>query len=80
MSDNNDYLRTNDSQNFRLRADVLALMLKGASYAAIACLILWLLLSVIVWIGQSLPDESRETEDPTPYSFILTGPELTAVV
>lgn len=69
MNDNSDYLRTKANPNFRLRADVLALMLKGAGYAALACLAIWLVLSVIMWVGQALPDESRETEDPTPFSY-----------
>ena len=80
MSDNNDYLRTNQTRSFRLRADILALMLKGASYAAIACVTAWLILAVIMWLGQLLPDESRETEDPTPFSFKLGEPMVSAEV
>ena len=71
MSDNHDYLRTGDSGTFRLRADVLALMLKGAGYAALACLAIWALIAVTYWVGTLLPDESRETEDPTPFSYNL---------
>ena len=71
MSDNNDYLRTGDG-DFRLRADVLALMLKGAGYAAIACLVVGLLIWVTYGIGQLLPEQSKEAEDPTPFSYILT--------
>ena len=33
MSDQNDYLRTGGDRRFRLRADGLSLMLKGAGYA-----------------------------------------------
>ncbi|MGB3247149.1 MAG: RC-LH1 core complex protein PufX, partial [Sulfitobacter sp.] len=69
MSDNNDYLRTNSPNNFRLRADVLALMLKGAGYAAIFCLVIWFGLALIYGIGKLLPEESRDTPDPTPFSF-----------
>ena len=43
MSDNNDYLRTGGG-DFRLRADVLPLMLKGAGYAALFCLAMGFLL------------------------------------
>ena len=69
MSDNHDYLRTGVDPNFRLRADVLSLMLKGAGYAAIGCLAIWFTIAAIFWVGTLLPDESRETEDPTPFSF-----------
>lgn len=80
MSDNHNYLAANENSNFRLRADVFLLMMKGASYAAIGCLALWLIVYVFVWIGQMLPDESRETEDPTPFSYNLTAPHITAEV
>lgn len=75
MSDNHDYLRTTENRSFRLRADVLALMIKGAGYAAIACLMVWFLIAAIQGLGKLLPEESRETEDPTPVSFhqIETG-------
>ncbi|MDG1472084.1 MAG: RC-LH1 core complex protein PufX [Ascidiaceihabitans sp.] len=72
MSDNNDYLRTSSDPSFRLRADVLALMLKGAGYAAAFCLVLVFGIWTLYGIGNLLPDESRETEDPTPFSFNLT--------
>lgn len=72
MSDHNDYLRTGDDKTFRLRADVMSLMLKGAGYAAVFCLVIWFGLAALVWVGKMLPDESRETQDPTPFSFYLT--------
>tara|TARA_R100001369_G_scaffold83708_1_gene116188 strand:- start:808 stop:1047 length:240 start_codon:yes stop_codon:yes gene_type:complete len=72
MSDNNDYLRTGSDSTFRLRADVMSLMLKGAGYAAIFCLAVWFSLAAIAWVGKLLPEESRETPDPTPFSFNLT--------
>lgn len=71
MSDNNDYLRTG-SGDFRLRADVLALMLKGAGYAALFCVVVGFLLWAVYGIGQLLPPESKEADDPTPFSFNLT--------
>lgn len=71
MSDNHDFLRTNVDKSFRLRADVLALMLKGAGYAAVFCLVIWFTIAAIYGIGKLLPEESRETEDPTPFSFNL---------
>lgn len=68
MSDNHDYLRTGDG-DFRLRADVLALMLKGAGYAAIFCLAVGFFIWVLYAVGLLLPEESRDTEDPTPFSY-----------
>ncbi|MGB1336320.1 RC-LH1 core complex protein PufX [Planktomarina sp.] len=64
MSDHHDYLGTESDTKFRLRADVLMLMLKGAGYAAVFCLVLWFGLMVLYWIGQALPEESRDTPDP----------------
>ena len=79
MSDYNDYLRTGDNNTFRLRADVMSLMLKGAGYAAVFCLVIWFGLAATAWVGKMLPDESRDTPDPTPFSFNLTD-ELSATV
>ena len=70
MSDNHDYLRTS-SGNFRLKADITSLMLKGAGYAAIFCLALMILWWVIVGIGALLPEESKEADDPTPLSGLI---------
>ena len=64
MSDHQDYLGTGSDTKFRLRADVLMLMLKGAGYAAVFCLVLWFGLMVLYWIGKALPEESRDTPDP----------------
>lgn len=71
MTDNNDYLRTGDS-SFRLRADVTALMLKGAGYAALLCLAVGLTFWIVYAISQWLPEESKEADDPTPFSYNLT--------
>lgn len=68
MSDNNDYLGVNDQS--RLYGDVLILMLKGAGYACVFCLILWFVMAVIIGIGRALPDESRDTPDPINRSSI----------
>lgn len=70
MSDNHDYLGTSDN-TFRLRADVLTLMLKGASYAAVFCLVVGVFLAVTIWIGGLLPPESKEAPDPS-IGFLLT--------
>jgi len=71
MSDNHDYLGTANDTPFRLRADVLALMLKGAGYAAIFCLAVGIFLAATIWIGKLLPAESKEAPDPTPLSYVL---------
>ncbi|KIN75492.1 RC-LH1 core complex protein PufX [Sulfitobacter guttiformis] len=71
MSDNHDYLGTSNNATFRLRADVLTLMLKGAGYAAVFCLVVGAFLAVTIWIGGLLPAESKEAPDPTPLSFVL---------
>ncbi|UWR24355.1 RC-LH1 core complex protein PufX [Sulfitobacter sp. S190] len=72
MSDNHDYLKTADNQTFRLRADVLALMLKGAGYAAIFCLVVGFFIAITIWVGGFLPPESKEAPDPTPFSSVVT--------
>lgn len=79
MTDNHDYLRTGDHPRFRLTADVTMLMLKGAGYAAIFCLAVWFLMWAIMAVGWLLPDESRETQDPTPFSMVLPAPERMTV-
>ncbi len=71
MTDNNDYLRTGDG-DFRLRADVLALMMKGAGYALVFCLVMGFFVWIFYAIGLLLPEESKEAEDPTPFSYNLT--------
>ena len=71
MSNNHDYLGTHESPKFRLTADVTALMLKGAGYAAVFCLALWFCIWAVAAIGRLLPEESRETPDPTPFSMVL---------
>jgi|TARA_B110000908_G_scaffold157948_1_gene198570 hypothetical protein len=65
MSDNHDYLGTSNDTTFRLRADVLALMLKGMGYAAIFCIVVGVFLTATIWIGSLLPAESKEAPDPS---------------
>jgi len=74
MSDNNDFLRTGEG-NFRLRADALALMLKGAGYAALFCVAVGLVYWIIYGVSLLLPPESKEADDPTPFSYHLSAPE-----
>jgi hypothetical protein len=71
MTDNNDYLRTGEDRNLRLSGEVLMLMLKGAGYACIACLIVVFGIWAMYGVGKLLPEESRDTEDPTPFSYNL---------
>lgn len=77
MSDNHDYLRPSDDPTFRLRSDVLMLMLRGAGYAAVFCLIVGFFIGATVGIGKLLPPESKEADDPTPFSYMLTSEKTT---
>ena len=52
------------SEKSRLSADITLLMLKGAGYAAVFVLVLWLVIAVIAGIGRALPEESRQNPDP----------------
>lgn len=72
MSDQNqdDYLRTSNG-DFRITADVTALMLKGAGYAAIFCLVIGIAYAVLVGIANLLPEDSKFAPDPTPTSMII---------
>ena len=72
MSDQNqnDFLRTGNS-DFRLTADVTTLMLKGAGYAAIFCIVLGLSYAVLIGISNLLPEDSKFAPDPTPTSMLI---------
>ena len=76
MSDDNINI-LGRSERARLTADITYLMLKGAGYAAVFCLAMWLVLAVIAGIGKALPPESRDTADPTPWSAI--EPDMTVM-
>lgn len=81
MSDNHEYLSAgNSGGNTQLAGQVLILMLKGAGYAMIFCLALWFLIEVIAGIGKLLPEDSRFTPDPTPYSFHFVTDDTVAQV
>lgn len=58
------------SKKSRLSADITYLMLKGAGYAALLVFGLWIIIAITAAIGKALPDQSRETQDPTPMSFL----------
>lgn len=72
MSDTDqNYLGTKDDPQLRLKADVLILQLKGAGYALIFCLICWAAIAATGAIGALLPEESKEADDPSPWSYVL---------
>jgi hypothetical protein len=71
MTDNQDYLGMARDPKLKLKADVLMLQLKGAGYAAIFCLVAVFAIWFLYGVGLLLPEESRETEDPTPFSYNL---------
>ncbi|MEL6960300.1 MAG: RC-LH1 core complex protein PufX [Pseudomonadota bacterium] len=75
--DHNDYLRTGN-RDFRLTADVTALMLKGAGYAAIFCFVIGLAYAVLLGVSALLPPESKDAQDPTPNSFFIIEEEQTS--
>lgn len=77
MSDHN-YLRTDDPK-FRLTADVFLLMMKGAGYAALFCIVVGALIWITVGIGSLLPPESKEAPDPTPLSLVVPSADRTTV-
>jgi hypothetical protein len=68
--DQNDYLRTSDG-DFRTTADVTALMLKGAGYAAIFCFVIGLAYAVLIGVSVMLPEDSKNALDPTPTSMLI---------
>ncbi len=77
MTDKTDILNLSDKT--RLSGEVTVLMLKGAGYAALAVIGVWLTIAVIAAIGRALPEESRQQPDPTPLSMhvIPAGPVIT---
>ena len=77
MSDNHDYLGMERDPNLQLKASVLMLQLKGAGYAAVFCLIAVFAIWALYGLGLLLPEESREADDPTPFSYVLPGDEVT---
>lgn len=67
MTDDRDYLKTSTG-SFRLRADGLALMMKGAAFASIFCLAVLVVGWILLGISGLLPEASKEAPDPTPIS------------
>ncbi len=67
------------TERSRLTADITYLMLKGAGYAAALCLAVWLVIAVIAGIGRALPAESRDADDPSPWSYLSAPVEVQIV-
>ena len=78
MKSLHDILGAEDDPNIALKGQVLILQLKGAAYAAIFCLVVVLGILALAWIGKLLPEASRDTEDPTPFSYYHISVEETA--
>jgi hypothetical protein len=67
---NNDLL-LGMTQKTRLRAQVTYLMLKGAGYAAVAFVGIWILVALLAWFGRTvLPEDAQTAADPAPQAFI----------
>ena len=64
MTDDDNVLRS--SREFRLTADALTLMLKGAGYAALFCGAILLVGMILLAISRALPEQSKQSADPTP--------------
>jgi hypothetical protein len=71
MTDDDNYLQS--SRRFRISADVTALMLKGAGYAALGCSGLVVIAMILLGISAILPEASKEAADPTP-EFSMAAP------
>jgi len=72
MSNNEHFSLFEDgkSQKMALVGEVTILMLKGAAYAAVFCLVAWFSIVGLSAIGGLLPAESQEAADPTPWSAL----------
>jgi hypothetical protein len=67
---NND-LMLGMTRKTRLRAQVTYLMLKGAGYAALVVVTIWIAVAVLAWFGRTvLPEEAQTAEDPAPQAFV----------
>ena len=72
MTDDDNYLQT--SRGFRVGADVTALMLKGAGYAALGCAAVVLSALLLLAVSAILPEASKEAADPTPDLSMVAPP------
>ena len=74
MTDDNDILRL--GRRGQLTASITYLMLKGAGFAAIVVLVLWLGIAFLGWFGRTvLPEDSRFNPDPINRSDLVIEPQ-----
>jgi hypothetical protein len=59
----------------RLFGDITLMMLKGAGYAAVVTVGTLLFVWILWEIGTFLPEEARQAQDPTPWSFQIELPD-----
>ena len=76
MSDETNYLGTKSDPQLRLKSDVLMLQLKGAGYAAVFCIACALAVTGLWAVGLLLPEESKEADDPTPFSYVVPAEDI----
>ena len=69
--EDHSYLGMKADPQLRLKSDVLMLQLKGAGYAAVFCIVCALAVTGLWAVGLLLPEESKEADDPTPFSYVL---------
>jgi hypothetical protein len=74
-----DKLYYHEDGSRALRGWVLAKMMEGAGYAALGIILIATSIWVLALLGRLLPEESRQTPDPTPTSAIIlpAGPTET---
>ena len=79
MIDDNDMLSL--GRRGQLTANVTYLMLKGAGYAALAVLVVWLGIALLSWFANTfLPEDRLFTPDPINRSdVVIELPEVRAV-
>lgn len=78
MNDDTDILGTDGRS--RLTADITYLMLKGAGYALVFCLAIWLIFAVLLGIGKTLPEDSQLNPDPNLQGFVIIAPQTVTPV
>ena len=72
MAIDHDYLRMHRTTGPKqLRADISMLMLKGAAYGAVFFIGLFVVGYLLVAFGNALPSQSKEADDPSPWSFLI---------
>ncbi len=77
MTDDDNYLQ--GSRTFQVRAQVTALMLKGAGYAALLCGGVLIVAFVLLGISAVLPEASKQAPDPMPDLGSLASSKATEI-